>query len=255
MFWRTPTSRFDRAPCKRTEPQPQERRLRDRHDRTVVFADGGFRVGPAVSPAAAGEVWPIPLLAGILTPFVGKQAGATADALLKQFGSIDRIVSASETQLLKICASHGEVGKMIIAARTLIEVSLKEQVIRTPVDVGDPVFLRYLVLKLKHAATEELHAIYLDACAGFLGEGLISCGDLRSVASTTSAIFRRALDLDASGLILVHNHPSRSPDPSEDDLSATEHLVRAAKVMGLHIIDHIIVAGNSTTSFRARGLM
>lgn len=144
---------------------------------------------------------------------------------------------------------------MIVAARTLIEVSLKEQVTRSLVDTDDPIFLRYLVLKLKNAPTEELHAIYLDARAQYLGEGLISCGDLRSVDSTTSAIFRKALDLDAAGLVLVHNHPSRSPDPSEEDLRATEHLIRAAEVMGLRIIDHIIVAGNATTSFRARGIL
>jgi DNA repair protein RadC len=165
------------------------------------------------------------------------------------------VLSASEAQLVRTCGPNNEVGRMIAAARMLVEASLRERVLRSKVTTDDPALLEYLILKLRGCAFEELHAIFLDADGCYLSEELISRGDIQSVESRTAPIFRCALDLDAASVILVHNHPSKNPEPSREDIVATAQLVRAAKIMGLGIVDHLIVAGNITTSFRKRGLL
>lgn len=203
----------------------------------------------------AREIRPLPILAELLEPFVGRSAQPAANVLLKHFGSIGRLMTASEAQLARVDAPFDNVGRVIIAARALVEVSLQEHIQRSPITSTDPAFRKYLILKLRHLAHEELHAFFIDATGDFIAEELISRGELQNVEMASVTVFRRALDLNAAGLILVHNHPSRCAEPSREDVTATGLLISSAAAIGLHILDHIIVGGNVATSMRERGLM
>jgi DNA repair protein RadC len=68
-------------------------------------------------------------------------------------------------------------------------------------------------------------------------------------------VLRRALELNASALILVHNHPSGDPEPSQADIAMTEQIARAGQVMSISLHDHLIIGRARETSFRARGLL
>ncbi|MFN9969556.1 MAG: JAB domain-containing protein, partial [Phycisphaerae bacterium] len=68
-------------------------------------------------------------------------------------------------------------------------------------------------------------------------------------------VVKRALELDASALILVHNHPSGDPTPSQSDIAMTEQIVAAASVFGITIHDHLVVGRSREISFRATGLL
>ena len=156
---------------------------------------------------------------------------------------------------MRTCGANNQVGQMIAAARTLVEASLRERVLRSAVSLDDPSLHEYLILKLRGCAFEELHAIFLDSDDCYLSEELVSKGDGGSVKCKSSTLFRRAFELGAVAIILVHNHPSGRPEPSREDIAATRQLMRAAEIMGLRISDHLIVAGNRTVSLRERGVM
>jgi DNA repair protein RadC len=126
---------------------------------------------------------------------------------------------------------------------------------RSPIRLNDPALKNYLILKLRAKPLEELHVIFLDQTRRFLGEELIAQGSERLVIAPLWPIFRKAVALDAKFMILFHNHPSRCPEPSTADIAATTLVVQSAAILGLAVLDHVIVAGNSTTSFKERGLL
>lgn len=157
--------------------------------------------------------------------------------------------------MIRACGPDVDIAQMIVAARSLIQASLNEAVRRSVVDPSDPKLRSYLISKLRTCQFEELHVIYADSVNGFLAEELIARGDAQAVETGIVPIVRRAIDLGAANLLMFHNHPSRHPQPSELDITATRQLSRAASAVGLRIMDHMIVAGNSITSMRERGLL
>jgi DNA repair protein RadC len=80
-------------------------------------------------------------------------------------------------------------------------------------------------------------------------------GSLDHVAVYPRDLLRRALILNASSIILVHNHPSGDPTPSPSDFSMTQRIVEMAKPLGIHVLDHLIISRRQHVSFRQRGLL
>ena len=229
--------------------------LRSANRRTIIFADCGVRGGLGSASPQSADARPISILADLFRPFVGDRAQVAAHALFAAFGSLDRIVCASQSQLYRACGLDVDVAKMIVAARSLIEASLSESVRRSIVDPADPKLRSYLIAKVRTCPFEELHVIYTDLGKGFLAEEMIARGDDRAVEAGIVPIIRRAIDIGAANLLMFHNHPSRQPQPSKQDIAATQRLSMAASAVGLTILDHLIVAGNSVTSMRERGVM
>lgn len=144
---------------------------------------------------------------------------------------------------------------MIVGARALVLASLQETVTRAKVDPGDASFANYLSLKLGGRPHEELHAIFVDHVGGFIAEELISIGGIGRVDAKISVIIRRSIELAASGIYLVHNHPSRCPNPSPDDVRATKQVASVARTLEIDLIDHFIIAGRSVVSMRRLDLL
>ncbi len=104
------------------------------------------------------------------------------------------------------------------------------------------------------AAHELVQVVYLDATRRVI-EITTSAGDPSSVELPIARILRRAVMLDASGLMLAHNHPSGDPTPSAADIATTRRLVETARDLDLCIYDHLVFAGECCLSFRALGLL
>ena len=104
------------------------------------------------------------------------------------------------------------------------------------------------------AACELVQVVHLDAARRVL-EITTTAGDPSSVALPIARILRRAVMLEASGLMLAHNHPSGDPTPSAADIEATRRLAETARDLDLHIYDHLVFAGDRCLSFRALGLL
>lgn len=113
----------------------------------------------------------------------------------------------------------------------------------------------YVVPRFRHEMRERFAAIMLNAKNDVLGLAEISVGSLTATSVHPRELFRAALDYFAAALILVHNHPSGDPTPSNEDIAVTRRMMKAGQIMDIDVIDHIIVAGGRYFGFRDHGLM
>jgi DNA repair protein RadC len=104
-------------------------------------------------------------------------------------------------------------------------------------------------------ADEQFRVLYLNSRNRLLRDEIVATGTPNEVTVHPRAIVKRALEVSATALILVHNHPSGSPDPSQSDIQTTARIVRAAKTLDIVVHDHIIVARSGWRSFRQSGLL
>jgi len=115
--------------------------------------------------------------------------------------------------------------------------------------------LTYLTFDMAHLPTERLRILYLNSANRLLCDVTEPEGSVNATRVLPRAIMRRAVEVGATALILVHNHPSGDPTPSRDDVEATRRIADAARALDICIHDHVIVAGAAWTSFRALGLL
>jgi DNA repair protein RadC len=106
-----------------------------------------------------------------------------------------------------------------------------------------------MIPQLRDIRHEECWALFLNHANRLIGKEMIGRGGLESTPIDKRVILRRALDRKASGIIVVHNHPSGNPYPSVEDIRQTRDLGKALASCDLHLVDHVIVAGHSYYSF------
>lgn len=145
------------------------------------------------------------------------------------------------------------------AARIVASLELNRRLASVTDDrdpVSDPETLaRSLLARYAHHVQERLGAVYLDAKHRVLREREIYIGTLNFATVSTRDVLRFALDDHAASLIVFHNHPSGSPEPSAEDLLFTRKLVEAGKVLGVDVLDHLILGANRFVSLKQRGMM
>lgn len=120
---------------------------------------------------------------------------------------------------------------------------------------GTEALARYLRADMSHRRDEQIRILFLADGNRLIADEVMVQGTVDSAPLLPRTIVHRALDLGASGLILIHNHPSGSQKPSRADLDATRELVSACRPLDIVIHDHLIVARGGWTSLRLQGLM
>ena len=115
--------------------------------------------------------------------------------------------------------------------------------------------LDYCHTAMAHAETEQFRLLYLDRKNNLIADEEQARGTVDHVPVYPREILRRALELNASALILVHNHPSGDPTPSDSDITMTARIAAAADAVGIVIHDHLIIGKSRELSFRAQGLL
>lgn len=104
-----------------------------------------------------------------------------------------------------------------------------------------------------HLEQEELHSVSLDSRSRIISEGMIYKGtSVNSVNIRVGEIFRRAIRDNAASIIIAHNHPSGDSSPSLEDLSVTQEVVKAGKLLQVETLDHLIITGTIYTGLKAR---
>lgn len=178
-----------------------------------------------------------------------------AKTLLQHFGSFSKVITASAPELKRIPG----VGESVIAALKLIEAAshkLKhDQVTGKPVISSWYGILDYIDISLKHKREEEFRVLFLDKKNCLLADELQQSGTVDQAPVYPREIIKRALELGATGFILVHNHPSGDPKPSVPDIDITRFILDAAKPLGLVLHDHVIVGREDTFSFKNKGMI
>ena len=113
----------------------------------------------------------------------------------------------------------------------------------------------YFQSTMAHRETEQFRVLYLDHKNTLIGDELLAKATVDHVPVYPCEIVKRALQLNVSALILVHNHPSGDPTPSPQDIDMTEQIFAAAAALGLTVHDHLVIGKSREISFRSEGLL
>jgi len=174
---------------------------------------------------------------------------------LKKWGSLKAVLEAPPKELKKIkgIGDHNVFGLKLtqdVARRYLADRIVDMDYIQSSEDV-----LNYLRHNLRDKSQELFMVIYLNGRNQILKMETLFEGTLNTSAVYPREVVKKALENDASALVLVHNHPSGNPSPSKDDLTITKKLKEAARTIDIYIHDHLIIAGNDVYSFSDHGLI
>lgn len=195
----------------------------------------------------------IPQLAARLSPFAGADALAIAGRLIATYGSPARALAASRESLGETLASHKELADTIAAARELSDYGSLNALEGQIVDTVSPPFLAFLQRTLGHAEDERLLGVFLDKAGHFIAAEGLATGLRADVEIALRPLIGRILELGARGLILAHNHPSGSLEPSAFDRAATRRLAVVLQAIDCVLSDHLIVTAQGCYSMARAG--
>lgn len=147
-----------------------------------------------------------------------------------------------------------EVCRIVQAARDLTTNAVSEHFEGSQIDPRDPRLLQYIRLTLT-GQTESFLCVFLDGKNRYIRDEILARGATGEVRLTPRALFARALELCASGIIIAHNHPSGNCRPSARDLGATNEIAQAGRLLSITLVDHFIISRRGFFSFRAGGLL
>lgn len=175
--------------------------------------------------------------------------------LLKAFGDINHVLAASESQLFRIEGMTEAIVERIkvmeITGHRMAQVAVLDRVVFEHWEA----LMSYLRSSLSHQEIELFRVMYLNKKNALIADEELGRGTVDHVPVYPREIVRRALLLSASGLIVVHNHPSGDPSPSNADVEMTHLIAAAAKTLDLILYDHIIIGKGREFSFRSEGLL
>ena len=115
--------------------------------------------------------------------------------------------------------------------------------------------LDYLTIDMAHLTVERVRVLYLDTKNRLIRDEHVTDGSIDEASIHPREVIRRALDLGASALILVHNHPSGNPEPSRADIHITNQIAEAGRLLGIMVHDHVIIGREGHVSLKAKGLI
>ncbi|WP_417740785.1 RadC family protein [Salipiger sp.] len=178
-----------------------------------------------------------------------------ARALLDTFGDFNAVISAPEYRLRAV----GGVGQSVITELKLVEAAAhrlaRSRVLQRPVVSSWDALLTYCQTAMAHRETEQFRILFLDRKNVLIADEAQARGTVDHVPVYPREVVKRALELNASALILVHNHPSGDPTPSGADIEMTEQIRIAAEALGITLHDHLVIGRSRELSFRAEGLL
>ncbi|WP_282061193.1 RadC family protein [Roseobacter litoralis] len=178
-----------------------------------------------------------------------------ARTLLERFGDFNRVITASPQRLRDIKG----VGDAIITELKIVEAAAhrmaRSRVLQRHVLSGWDALLDYCHTTMAHRETEQFRVLFLDRKNTVIADEEQAKGTVDHVPVYPREVAKRALELNASALILVHNHPSGDPTPSQSDISMTDQINAACQTLGLTLHDHLIIGKSTELSFRAEGYL
>ena len=178
-----------------------------------------------------------------------------AKQLLKEFGGYGGLLSADPATIARVGGlSEGAVAALKIAQASALRL-LQAEVQARPVLGSWQALLDYLRADMAHLAIERVRVLFLNSRNMLIRDEAMWEGSVDESAVHVREIMRRALDCQATALIIVHNHPSGDPSPSQQDIRLTKELVEAGRHMRINVHDHIIVGAKGHTSLRSLGLI
>jgi DNA repair protein RadC len=178
-----------------------------------------------------------------------------AKTLLERFGGFAGVINA-EIADLRTVPGLGETSAIAIKAiQAAIQRVLRAQVIERPVLSSWQGVLDYCHAAMAHGRIEEFRLLFLDRKNALIADEVQQKGTVDHTPVYPREVVKRALDLGASAIIMVHNHPSGDPTPSKADIEMTREVAKAARTLGIEVHDHLIIGRSGQTSLRGLGLI
>jgi DNA repair protein RadC len=178
-----------------------------------------------------------------------------ARVLLARFGSFSRVISAPVQDLLSV-EGMGDAGvaalKSVHAAALRL---LQAEIMGQPVLSNWDRLMAYLGAELSRERVEQFRVLFLDNRNRLLADEAQQRGTVNHTPVYPREVSKRALELHATALILVHNHPSGDPTPSRDDIVMTQQIRAAVEALSVVLHDHIVIGNGRWLSFRKEGLL
>lgn len=179
-----------------------------------------------------------------------------ARQLIQRFGTIGKIMMASPSALRGIA---GVGDAVIVLFRIVREIAFehlaKPHVEDRPVLERWEALMHYLRARLGHSSVEEFFVLYLDKRYHLIASESHAVGTVDMVAVFPREIVKSAVCMDATSVIVVHNHPTGDTRPSKADIFLTEQLMRSMQAVDIRLHDHVIIGASSEFSFKNQGLM
>ncbi|MBS0411177.1 MAG: DNA repair protein RadC [Proteobacteria bacterium] len=178
-----------------------------------------------------------------------------ARALLARFGSLAGVFGASLPDLITV---KGVGDKLALDLALVHEATLRigrGEVAKRTVISSWSALLAYVKVALAHEAREQFRVLFLDKKNQLIADEVMNRGTVDHAPVYPREVCRRALELSASAVILVHNHPSGDPSPSRADIDMTRQVVDAGRALKIAVHDHLVVGRHGVASFKALGLM
>lgn len=113
----------------------------------------------------------------------------------------------------------------------------------------------YFMEDMRHMEQEQFHVMFLNTKNVLIKDFLLAKGTVNAAMASPREIFIEALRHHAVNIILVHNHPSGDPTPSQDDFNLTRRVKEAGSLIGIHLMDHVVIGDNAYCSFRKEGML
>ena len=180
---------------------------------------------------------------------------ALAKRLIEQFGSFQGVLNASPGALAQVkgmgLSSAAALHAVSLAARRMARGSIEQK----PVLGSWQALLDYLAIDMSALKHERVRVLYLDTRNRLIDDHLAAEGSIDEAAIHPREVIRRAFDVGATALILVHNHPSGDPEPSRADIQITKQIAEAGRLLNITVHDHVIVGRGAHVSLRAKGLI
>jgi len=183
-----------------------------------------------------------------------------AKELIARFGGLGDVLASEPSRLGEIAAFKDDderhFASVLFQLVRDIDVRARLAGLREAPLIGSPEELSdYLASALAHETVEEFHALFLDTQNRLIRDERLGRGTVDHTPLYPREIAKRALELGAVAVILVHNHPSGDPTPSTEDLASTRRVVEALAAVDIAVFDHVVVGRGGQTSFRERGLL
>lgn len=212
-----------------------------RQNRSDALPVGGFEDSPQETD----------LLAGLLEY---ANSSASASALLQHFPSIGHVLSAEPQQLAPFGLTARDVA-LLRLVRDTFHLLARARVRGRPTLNNWHALVDYLQTAMAYEQIEQFRILFLDRKNNLIADEIQQRGAVSHTPVYPREVMKRALILNASALIVVHNHPSGDPSPSSNDIEMTRELKAAATALGLELHDHLVIGHGKSTSFRTLELL
>lgn len=184
-----------------------------------------------------------------------KDTKPLAKRLIARFGSFAAAIAAPPERLMEVPGVKDRTATMLKVVQAAAVKLAQGQVMGRPAISSWSQLMDYCQARFGHAAVEEFHVLFLDRKNNLIADETQQRGTVDHAPVYPREVVKRALELGATALILVHNHPSGDPTPSRADVDMTRQVVQAAQPLGIVVHDHVVIGRGTHASFKALGLL